>query len=208
VFYGIDNLQELFTTWQRELLWAHWHALQFFCRIAVYNSCFFCHLENMPEARKRVVVPCRARNLTKRTRPLFTIRFGDAPNFSIRQALPAFQESGKNLISIVPRCRFNRHIIGLILLMDFERLAKGHFGRDFAITVGHALTMFFEKFRELGFGDAIVRCFERFPNFFAASERSGIISPGLMPEKVSMSSSSPRFRRFAQFHKVDRRIAP
>ena len=56
----------------------------------------------------------------------------------------------------VPRCRFNGHVVGLVLLMNFERLAKRHFGRDFAVAVRHAVAVLFEKFRELGFGDLTV----------------------------------------------------
>jgi hypothetical protein len=66
--------------------------------------------------------------------------------------------------------------IGLILLMDFERLAKSHFGRHSAVAVAYALTMFFEKFRESGLRHAVMRCFERLPNFFPASKSSGIIT--------------------------------
>ena len=57
--------------------------------------------------------------------------------------------------------------------MNFERLAKRHFGRDFAVAVGHAVAVFFEKFRELGLGHAVMRHLERLPNFFAASKGSG-----------------------------------
>ena len=92
--------------------------------------------------------------------------------------------------------------------MDFERFAKGHFGRDFAVAIAHALAMFFEKFREPGLGHAVMRCLERLPNFFAASKSSGIIAPRLMAEKIRLSGFLPCFRGFAQFHKVDRRIAP
>ena len=105
VFYRIDKLQELVTARQRELLRAHWHALQSFRRIAVYNPCVLRHVEHMPQSRDRVVIPCRGRNLAKRARPLLTIRFGDAPDFPIRQARPAFQQGNKNLIPVVPRCR-------------------------------------------------------------------------------------------------------
>jgi hypothetical protein len=37
-------------------------------------------------------------------------------------------DADKNLIPVVPRCRFNRHVVGLSLLMNFERLVKRHFG--------------------------------------------------------------------------------
>ena len=52
----------------------------------------------------------------------------DAPQFSIRQFGPAFQQGNKNLIPVLSRCRFDRHVTGLILFMNFERLAKYHFG--------------------------------------------------------------------------------
>jgi hypothetical protein len=87
----------------------------------------------------------------------------------------------------VARCRLNRRVVGLVLLMDLERLAKSHFGRYFAIAVGHALAMFFEKFGELGLRHAAVRGLERLPNFFAASKSSGIIAPRLMAEKIWLS---------------------
>src|SRR4249920_2364549 len=102
----------------------------------------------------------------------------------------------------------NRHVIGLVLLMNFKRVAKSHFGRDFAVAFGHSLAMFCEKFAQLGFGDAVMRCLERLPNFFAAGKGSGIIAPGLMTEKIGLSGFLPCFRGFAWFHKVDRRITP
>ena len=43
--------------------------------------------------------------------------------------------------------------------------------------------MFFEKFRQLGLRDAVMRCLERPPNFFAASKSSGIIAARLMAQK-------------------------
>ena len=92
--------------------------------------------------------------------------------------------------------------------MNFERLAKSHFTRDFAVAVAHPLATLFEKFRELGFGDAVMRCLERLANFFAASKSSGIIAARLMAEKIRLASFLPCFRGFAQFHKVDRRMAP
>ena len=72
---------------------------------------------------------------------------------------------------------FYRHVIGLILLMNLERLAERHFGRHFAVTVTNALAMLFQKFRQLGFGNAVMRRLERLPNFFAGSKRSGIVPP-------------------------------
>ena len=92
--------------------------------------------------------------------------------------------------------------------MNLERLAKSHFGRDFAIAIVDPLAMLFEKFRELGFGYAVMRRLERLPNFFAACKSSGIIAPRLMTKKIRLSGFLPCFRGFAQFHKVDRRISP
>lgn len=77
--------------------------------------------------------------------------------------------------------------------MNFERLAKRHFGRDFAVAVGHAVAVFFEKFRELGLGHAVMRHLERLPNFFAASKGSGIRTPGLTTEKIGLSGFVPCF---------------
>ena len=197
MFHRIDKLQELFTARQRELLRAYWHALELFCRVAVNNGGLNCHLEHMPQSPKRVVIPCGGRNLTKRTRPLLTIRFGYTPDFPIPQARPAFQQGNKNLIPVVSRCRFDRHVIGLILLMSFERFAKSYFGGDFAVAITDLLAMLFEKFRELGFGYAVMRCLERLPNFFAASKTSGIIAPRVMAEKIRFSGFLPCFRGFA-----------
>jgi len=201
VFHRIDKLQELFTARQRELLRAYWHALELFCRVAVKvavnNGGLNCHLEHMPQSPKRVVIPCGGRNLTKRTRPLLTIRFGYTPDFPIPQARPAFQQGNKNLIPVVSRCRFDRHVIGLILLMSFERFAKSYFGGDFPVAITDPLAMVLEKFRELGFGYAVMRCLERLPNFFAASKTSGIIAPRVMAEKIRFSGFLPCFRGFA-----------
>jgi hypothetical protein len=60
--------------------------------------------------------------------------------------------------------------------------------------------MLFEKFPELGFGDAVMLCLERLPNFFAAGKGSGIIASGLMTEKIGLSGFLPCFRGFARFH--------
>ena len=92
--------------------------------------------------------------------------------------------------------------------MNFERLSERHFGRGFGVAVAHALAMLLEKFSELGFGHAVMRCLERFPNFFAASKSSGIIAPRLMAEKIWLPGFLPCFRGFVRFHKVDRRISP
>ena len=92
--------------------------------------------------------------------------------------------------------------------MNLERLAKSHFGRDFAVAVTDPLTMLSKKFRQLGFGHAVMARLERLPNFFAARESSGIIAPGLMADEILEPRSFPCFRRFALFHKADRRIAP
>ena len=69
-------------------------------------------------------------------------------------------------------------------------------------------TMFFEKFRQPRLGYAEMRCLERLPNFFAAGKSSGIVAPGLMADEILEPRSFPCFRRFALFHKADRRIAP
>jgi hypothetical protein len=78
--------------------------------------------------------------------------------------------------------------------MNRSGLAKCHFRRDFAIAIIAAtLAMLLEKFRELGFSDAVMRCLERLPNFFAASKSSGIIAPGLMAEKDRLLGFSAMF---------------
>ena len=84
-------------------------------------------------------------------RNLRAIPFRDPSNFPIRQLRPAFEQSREYLSPIMPRPRFDRHVIGLILLMNFECLGKNHFGRDFAVAITDPLAMLFEKFRELGF---------------------------------------------------------
>jgi hypothetical protein len=57
--------------------------------------------------------------------------------------------------------------------------------------------MFFQKFRELGLRNAVMRCLERLPNFFAASKGSAIVAAGLMTEKIRLSGFLPCFRGFA-----------
>jgi hypothetical protein len=113
---------------------------------------------------------------------------------SSRSAKPGqlFSKATKSGFSIAA-CRFNGRVVGLILLMNFERLAKRHFGRDFAVAVGHAVAVFAEKFREPGLGHAVMRCLERLPNFFAASKGSGIRTPGLTTEKIGLSGFVPGF---------------
>jgi len=86
--------------------------------------------------------------------------------------------------------------------MNFERFAKSYFGGDFAVAITDPLAMVLEKFREFRFGYAVMRCLEQLPNFFAASESSGIIAPRLMAKKIRFSGFLPCFRGFAQFHKV------
>ena len=81
--------------------------------------------------------------------------------------------------------------------MSFERFAKSHFGGDFPVAITDPLAMVLEKFRELGFGYAVMRCLERLPNFFAASKTSGIIAPRVMAEKIRFSGFLPCFRGFA-----------
>jgi hypothetical protein len=63
------------------------------------------------------------------------------------------------------------------------------------------------KFGQFGLGHAEMRCPKRFPNFFATGKGSGIVASGFMAKKISESCSFSRFRRFAPFHKGDRRIA-
>ena len=193
MLHRIDKLQELVTAWQCELLRAHRGPFQSFGRVSVYDPCVLCHFQYMAQSRESVVIACWGCHLAKRARPLITICFGDATDFPIRQARPAFQQRDKYLTPIMPRRRFNRHVVGMVLLMDFECLAKSRFGRDFAVAVTHSLAVFFEKLRELGFGDGVMRCLERLPNFFAASKGSGIIAPGLMTEKIRFSGFLPCF---------------
>jgi len=77
--------------------------------------------------------------------------------------------------------------------MNFERFAKSYFGGDFAVAITDPFAMVLEKFRELRFGYAVMRCLEQLPNFFAASESSGIIAPRLMAKKIRFSGFLPCF---------------
>ena len=92
--------------------------------------------------------------------------------------------------------------------MDLGSLVERHLGRVFT-TVIQPLAMVFDELCEPGFRYRAMRGFKGLPNFFATSKSAGIIVARLlMLEKISMACYCPCFRRFALFHKADRRIAP
>ena len=92
--------------------------------------------------------------------------------------------------------------------MSGGSLGERHFGRHFSIAIANTLAVLFEKFREPGLCYTEMWRLERLPNLFAARESSGIIGAGLMADEILEPCSFPLFRRFAPFHKADRRIAP
>ena len=92
--------------------------------------------------------------------------------------------------------------------MSGGSLGERHFGRHFSIAIANTLAVLFEKFREPGLGYTEMWRLERLPNLFAASKSSGIIPAGLMANEILEPRFFPCFRRFALFHKADRRIAP
>ena len=81
---------------------------------------------------------------------MLAICLRDLANLSFVQARPAFLKRRKALSPIMARTGFNAVVVIEILQMDGCGLTKGHLRRDLAIAVADALTMFFEKFRELG----------------------------------------------------------
>ncbi len=81
----------------------------------------------MSQSGDGVVVPRWRRHFAESARPFLAVGFRDAPKFAVCQSRPAFEQRDKDLIPIVPRARFDRHVISLVLLMDFERLAESHF---------------------------------------------------------------------------------
>ena len=145
----------------------------------------------MSEPCERIVVPCRGRDFAKSVRPFSAIGPGDPPAFSICQACPAVEQCSKNLVPVVSRGGFNRNVVGLVLLAYFERLAECHFRGHFGVSVSQPLAMFFEESGELGLSYAVMRCRERFPNFFAASKGSGIVAPRLMAKEIRLSGITP-----------------
>ena len=92
--------------------------------------------------------------------------------------------------------------------MNGGSFAKRHLRGHFTIAAASALPMLFKKFGQLRFGYAEVGCLKRLPNLFAARESSGIVAAGFMANEILKPRSFPCFRRFALFHKADRRIAP
>jgi hypothetical protein len=95
-----------------------------------------------------VVVVGRRRSFGVSARPFFAIGRGDLADFCFVQSLPAFDERGKPLSPIVARARFDPQVVSEIVQMNSGGLAKGHLGRDFAVAIADALTVFFQKFRE------------------------------------------------------------
>src|SRR6266576_5836491 len=89
----------------------------------------------------RVVVAGRRSRFAEAARPFSAIRARDPPHFTRFQAVPAIQKRQKNLIPIMSRARFGRHVIGLVLLMNFERFAKRNFSRSVTCTRDQAFPM-------------------------------------------------------------------
>jgi hypothetical protein len=199
---------ELVDAGQRNLFSSNRSTFQSRCGIAVNYTSFDCDPENMPKQRDCVVVVSRRCSFGIRTRPFLAIRLRDFAHLGFAQTLPAFLQRGKALSPVMARARFDADIVIEIVEMNRSGLAEGHLGRDLAVAVTNALTVFFKKFRELGLRYAEMRCLERLPNFFAASKSSGIVAPGLMTDEILEPRFFPCFRRFALFHKADRRIAP
>ena len=71
------------------------------------------------QSSRAALVQCRARAASVRK---FSLPARGRPY----QARPTFQLGDKNLIPVVPGCEFNRPVVRLVLLMNFERLAKSH----------------------------------------------------------------------------------
>jgi hypothetical protein len=132
----------------------------------------------------------------------------DLADFRFVQARPAFLKRGKAFPPVLACARFDARVIIKIAKMNRGGFIEAHLSRPFTVAIADALPMLSKKFGKPRFGHAKMRCLERLPNFFAASESSGIIAPGLMAYEILKPSSFPCFRRFAVFHKTDRRIAP
>ena len=150
----------------------------------------------MPQARNRVVISRWRRHLAKSSRPFVAVCFRDAPQFPICQSRPAFHQRDKNLSPVMPRTRLDRHVIGLVLLVNFERLAESHFRRCLAHTRNLLLPMLTQKFRQPRFGDREMCRAQTFPNLFIVVECARIIATGLMTHQILFSSLFPSFHGF------------
>ena len=82
--------------------------------------------------------------------PFFAIGRADLLDFCLIQSRPALYERGKALPPIVARSRFHSRVVVEIAQVNRSSFPEGHLCRYFAIAVTDALTVLFEKFRELG----------------------------------------------------------
>src|SRR6516165_8412115 len=162
----------------------------------------------MPEHRNSAVIASRRYRFAVGPRPFFAIALRDLADLGFVQARPAFLKCSKAFPPVFACARFDARVVIQIAQMNRSGLAEYHFSRRFTVAIADALPMLFQKFSEPRLRHAVMCGFERSPNFFASSECSGIIPPGLMAKEISVSCSFPRFRCFAPFHEADRRIAP
>jgi hypothetical protein len=141
---------ELLACGQRGLFPANCNTFQSRCRIAVNHTSFDCDVQNVSKKCDRVVVVSRRRSFGVRARPFFAIHVRDLTDLCFIQSWAAFLEGSKALLPILARARFDAQVVIEIPEMNLSRLAECHFGRHFTIAIADALTVFFEKFSELG----------------------------------------------------------
>lgn len=150
---GLNELQELAGARQGQLLRTDRHTLQLRCRIAVHHARLDGSVEDVPQTGDRVVVAGRGGNLSESSRPFIAIRFRDSAHFAIREPRPTFEQRRKDLIPVMAGARLDRYIIGLVLLVDFERLGECHFHRRLVAASNLLRAMIPQKFRKLRFSD-------------------------------------------------------
>src|SRR5262245_41049962 len=155
----------------------------------------------MAKNRHRIVVASRRYLLAVISCPFLTIIRRNLANFGLTQSRPVFLQGHKALSPIVPSPGLNTEVVIEIAQMHGGGFAEGHLCGDLAIGVGaNALPMLFQKFCQLSFRYAVMRSFERLPNFFAADKNPSIIPPGLMTNEVLEPRCLPRFGCFFRFH--------
>jgi hypothetical protein len=91
--------------------------------------------------------PASYQPFAESTCPFISIGFCDSAKFSLSLARPAFEQRHKDLSPIASSSRLIRQVVGLVLLVNSERLTERHLCSCLAQAVNLLLSMLAQKFR-------------------------------------------------------------